>query len=165
MKHTVIFLFAILMSQSLPSCKDQSTNENPPITPDPLGDLRLKFVSGYIYANLMPSIPPDPIVCKISIVAENASQTRVFSGLSVLQADVFLNSSNQKLGTIAFTTSWDGQLGPSERDTIQLSKVVSQTTLFSPQCSKQVFLNLIVQDESNNTIALKTDSLDFGCVY
>lgn len=105
MKRNPFILSLILLTQVFFSCKDQST------TPDSLGDLHLRFVSGYIGANLMPSVPPDPIGCQIIIVAENASVTRTLSKLSAPQADVFLNSSNQKLGTITFTSSWDGQLG------------------------------------------------------
>ncbi len=159
MRRNTFILSLILLTQVFFNCRDQST------TPESLDDLHLKFISGYIGANLMPSVPPDPIGCQIIIVAENASVTRTLSNLSAPQADVFLNSSNQKLGTITFTSSWDGQLGPSERDTVRLTKVISQTTLFSPQCGKYVYLNLVVQNDSKNSVTLETDSLSFGCVY
>ncbi len=159
MKRIVFLISLILLTQIFLACKDESTS------PDSLDGLHLQFVSGYIGANLMPSVPPDPIGCQIIILAENTNPARTLSKLSVLQADVFLNSSNQKLGTITFTSSWDGQLGPVERDTVRLTKVISQTTLFSPQCGKYVYLNVIVQNDSKTSISLKTDSLAFGCVY
>ena len=161
MKRNTFILSLILLTQVFSSCKDQST------TPASLDDLHLRFVSGYIGADLMPSFPPfrDPIGCQIIIVAENTSATRTLSKLSAPQADVFLNSSNQKLGTITFTTTWDGQLDPTERDTVRLTKVISQTTLLTPQCGMYVYLNLTVQNDSKTSISLKTDSLAFGCAY
>ncbi len=159
MTRNVFIIVSILISQLFSSCKDQST------TPELLGDLHLSFVGGSIGANLMPSVPPDPIGCQIILIAENKNQTKTLSNLSIPQADVFLNSSNQRLGTITFITIWDGQLGPMERDTVYLTKVISQTSLFSPQCNKYVYLNLLVQNNSKNSITFKTDSLFFGCVY
>ena len=159
MKTSSSFLIAILLSQVFSSCKTQSTS------PESLDDIHLTFISGHIGANLMPSIPPDPIGCEIIFVAENSNQAKEFSNLSVLQADVFLNSTNQQLGSITFETIWDGKLAPAERDTVRLTKVTSPSSPFNPQCSKYVYLNLVFQNASKNSIVLKTDSLLFGCVY
>lgn len=159
MKTNISYLILLLFSQIFFSCKDQSTS------PESLDDLHLTFVSGYIGADLMPSVPPDPIGCQITLIAENRNQTKALLNLSIPQADVFLNSSNQKLGTIAFTTSWDGKLEPAELDTVRIIKVVGQTSPFSIQCDKYVYLNIIVQNDPKNFIICKTDSLLFGCVY
>jgi hypothetical protein len=160
MKTNISFLISLLISQLLFSCKDQ------PTSPESLDDLHLTFLSGYIWADLMPAIPPaDPVVCQIIFVAENRNQTKALDNLSVPQADVFLNSSNQKLGTITFTTSWDGKLEPAELDTVRITRVVGQTSPFSVQCDKYVYLNIIVQNDPKNSIICKTDSLLFGCVY
>ena len=159
MKQKIFLFEVILFAQIFFSCKGQST------APESLADLHLTFISGSIGADLMPSIPPDPITCQIIIVAENSSATRTLSNLSAAHADVFLNSSNEKLGTITFTSNWDGRLGPTERDTVRSTKVISQTTLFNPQCRKYVYLNLVFKNNSGNFIVQKTDSLFFGCVY
>lgn len=125
----------------------------------------MSFISASIGADLMPSVPPDPIGCQIILVAENKSKTQTLSGLSIPLADVFLNSLDQKLGTIIFTTIWDGSLAPLERDTINLIKVTSPVTLFDPPCNKYVYLKLLIKDDNSNYITIKTDSLLFGCVY
>lgn len=155
-----IFLFELILFVLVFSgCDDQLA------TPESLADLHLIFVTGDIGADLMPSTPPDPIGCQITLVAENSSTTQTLNNLSASQADVFLNSTNEKLGTITFSSSWDGRLGPTERDTVHLTKVISQTTLFNPQCGKYVYLNLIVKNSPGNFIVHKTDSLFFGCAY
>jgi len=156
----ILFIFGtVLFVQILSGCQDQSTS------PESLADLHLTFVSGSIGANLMPSVPPDPISCQITIVAENSSTSRTLSTLTASQADVFLHSSNEKLGTITFTSNWDGRLGPAERDTVYLTKVIGRTTLFNPQCGKYVYLNVMVKNSSGNSIIQKTDSIYFGCVH
>jgi hypothetical protein len=159
MKRNIYIVASVLIVQLFSSCKDQTTS------PESFDDLHFSFVSGSIGANLMPSVPPDPIGCQIILLAENKNQTNTISNLSIPQADVFLDSSDQRLGTITFTTNWDGRLGPMERDTVYLTKIISQTSLFSPQCNKYVYLKLLVQNDFKNSITFKTDSLFFGCVY
>ena len=156
LKHIALF---ILVSQIFPGCKDQLTN------PQLFIDLRLSFISGSIGADLMPSVPPDPIGCQIVLLAENKNPTLTITSLSIPRADVFISSSNLKLGTIIFTTNWDGRLAPLEKDTVNLIKVISPVTIFDPPCNEYVYLRILIQDDSNNSITFKTDSLFFGCVY
>ncbi len=157
--RTIFLIGFIFTFQLFCGCKDKVTS------PPTLDNLRVSFVGGFIGANLMPIIGPDPIDCRIIIVAENSSRTDVLTNLTIRQADVFLNSNNQKLGTIKFTTSWDGRLNPLERDTISLTKVVEQTPPFSPQCNKNVYLNLVIQNGEKSFVTIKTDSIGFMCVY
>ena len=159
MKTITVSIVALVTFQLFCGCKDKVTS------PPTLDNLNVSFVSGFIGANLMPIIGPDPIDCRIIIVAENSSRTEVLNNLTVRQADVFLNSNNQKLGTIKFTTSWDGKLNPLERDTISLTKVVEQTPPFSPQCNKHIYLNLVIQNGEKSFVTIKTDSIGFACVY
>ncbi|MCK9212078.1 MAG: hypothetical protein M0P61_14650 [Ignavibacteriaceae bacterium] len=157
--RTIILIGLIFTFQMFWGCKDKVTS------PPSLDNLHVSFVSGFIGADLMPIIEPDPIDCRIIIVAENSSRTDVLNNLTVGQADVFLNSNNQRLGTIKFSTSWDGRLNPLERDTISLTKVVEQTSPFSPQCNKTVYINLVIQNGEKSFVTIKTDSIGFTCVY
>jgi hypothetical protein len=106
----LLYSFFLIASQLFAHCDN---NETPPAT---LDDLSVRYLEGYIEANLMPVVPPDPIVCRITVLAQNSNPTETLSGLSLPQADVFLDSSNQRLGTITFGSSWDGQLGPNDQD-------------------------------------------------
>jgi hypothetical protein len=138
---------------------------NPETPSASLDDLSVQFLSAYIEANLMPVIPPDPITCQITLLVQNGNPTETMTGVSIPQAEVFLDSASQRLGTISFSTAWDGRIGPNEQDTVHLVKVMSQTTLFPPPCSKTVYFNLVVNDERNNSKTFKTESLLFTCVY
>jgi|GEM_PF-5908547 len=159
MERNIYIVVFILIVQLFFSCKDQTTS------PESFDDLHLSFVSASIGANLMPNVPPDPIGCQIILLAENKNQTNIISNLSITQADVYLVSSDQRLGTITFTSDWDGRLEPMERDTVYLTKIIGQTSLFNIQCNKYVYLKLLVQNEFKNSNTFKTDSLFFGCVY
>ena len=138
---------------------------NPETPSATLEDLSLRSLGGYIEANLMPVVPPDPITCQISLLVQNGNATETLIGVSIPQAEVYLDSANQRLGTISFSTTWDGRVGPNEQDTVHLTKVMSQTTLFAPPCTKSVYFNLVVRDQSNNSKTFKTESLLFTCVY
>lgn len=146
-------------------CQHISGCYNPESPSASLDDLSVRFLNAYIEANLMPVVPPDPITCQITLLVENGNATETLTGVSIPQADVFLDSASQRLGTISFSTTWDGRLGPNEQDTVRLVKVMSQTALFPPPCSDSVYFNLVVNDERNNSKTFKTESLLFTCVY
>jgi len=155
----ILGLYLVVVSQLFVSCYNPET---PSAT---LGDLSVRSLDGYIEANLMPVVPPDPITCQISLLVQNGNTTETLIGVSIPQAEVYLDSANQRLGTISFSTTWDGRVGPNEQDTVHLTKVMSQTTLFAPPCTKSVYFNLVVRDQSNNSKTFKTESLLFTCVY
>jgi len=157
-RHITIALIALAAILSF-QCKNDT------VSPNVLDNLETRFLGGYISASLMPVIPPDPIYCQLTLLAKNKSSSTSLSGLSMPQAEVFLDSTNQRLGTISFSTTWDGSLGPSEQDTVRLTKVVSQTWLFTPPCEEYVYLNLIIRDQSNVSITLRIDSLLFTCTH
>lgn len=155
---TAISLF--LLSGAMFRCNDSST------APDNLNDLHLRFVRGSIGANLMPSVPPDPIGCEILFIAENTGAAgRRLKDLTIPKADVFLATGSEKLGSVTFSTLWDGEIGPGERDTVRIQKNMSPTPLFPPQCGKYVYLTITMQNAAGASIVLTTDSLYFGCVY
>jgi hypothetical protein len=158
--HTRAILPAVVIAvQVLASCSDMVTS------PATLDDLTIRFVSGYMEANLMPIVPPDPVSCQVLILAQNNNPTETLSGLSIPVADVFLDSTNQRLGTITFSTSWDGRLSPNEQDTVRLTKVTSQSSPFTPPCGKQVYLLLSLKKDGNLSKGFKTESMFFSCVY
>ena len=159
MLRKIFLVLCILLLESFFSCNDEIS------PPENLVDIQLSYVSGSIGANLMPIIPPDPIACQIVLVATSTNQTKPLSGLSITQADVYLNSTNEKLGSIAFTTNWYGQLTPTESDTVRLNKITSPFSIFTPPCGKYVYLNLFVRQNLFTLTSFKTDSLYFGCVY
>ena len=165
MLKSYIFKFfsflTILFILSFSSCN------NPVSPPETLNDLKLSFVSGSIWAGLMPYVPPDPdpIACQIVLITENKNKTTPLKNISITQADVYLNSTNERLGTISFSTNWNGQLAPMQRDTVNFTKIKSYNTLSNTPCNKYIYLNLIVRKDFFNSITFKTDSLYFGCVY
>jgi hypothetical protein len=156
-KNVVMLAFAVYLTIS--GCNSQIS------PPENFDDLQLSFVSGSIGANLMPFIPPDPIRCDIVLVATNKNQTESLNNISIDRADVYLNSTNEKLGTISFSTDWDGKLAPAESDTVQLKKIINSFSVFEPPCGKYVHLNLFVGGNFITPISFETDSLRFGCVY
>lgn len=152
---TIILLIGFLFF----NCKDNA------VSPGALDDLETRFLSRYISADLMPVIPPDPIFCQLVLLAKNKSSTSSLAGLSIPEGDVFLNSTNARLGTISFSTTWDGQLGPNEEDTLRLTKVMSKTSLFTPPCEQYAYLHLTIKNQSNASKTMKIDSLLFTCTY
>ena len=153
------FIAILLILFLLLSCRNEIT---PPVS---LTNLETRFLSGYISANLMPIIPPDPINCQIVLLAKNKSSSETLSGLHILQAEVYRDSGSQRLGTISFSTDWDGRLAPQEQDTVRLTKVVAESSLFTPPCNKYVYLNLLIKSGLTDSTTTKIDSLLFTCVF
>ncbi len=159
MKIKNVFMLAFAFYFAFSGCNDQV------LPPDNLNDLQLRIINASIGANLMPITPPDPIRCVIVLAATNKNQTESLNNLSIAQADVYLNSNNKKLGSISFTTDWDGKLGPAESDTVRLSKITNSVSVFTSPCGEYVYLNLFVRQNIFTSISFKTDSMRFGCVY
>jgi hypothetical protein len=154
---------AFLLILSLVGCKEQ------PTSPVSQNILQLDFVSGSISANFMPPLPLDTIwdqyVCELVIVAKNSSQTDSLNGIQIKQADVFISSTNQRLGTWNFFTRWDGKLGPNEKDTIKLRKVSGRLASRYGACYNFVYLNFIVNKDANHQIKYKSDSIFVSCDF
>jgi len=124
--------------------------------------LDMVFVSGTITAK-SPPITPDPISCELVFVAKNNGM-RLIEGLSIDSADVVLDSTNQILGTIAFTSDWDGNLSPSQQDTVRLTKVQSQHSLFDPPCGYLVYIVVHIHKSGSLFESTVTDNLEFTCL-
>lgn len=155
-----VFSILILIAISMYSlgCSDKATSSSKE-------NIEIQFISGYIDADLMPPVPPDPVRCQIELLITNKSDSKRVKGLTVPSADVFLHSNNEKIGTIDFLTDWDSLLLPGEQDTVLLSKIQSSTPVVEVHCRKYVYLILNVILCPCSFDMFKTDSLLFGCVY
>jgi len=130
-----------------------------------LDDLQIQFLSGFMEANFMPEIPPDPIYCQINLQLRNTNSEESAHGLNIPQAKVFIDSTNQLLGEISLSTDWDGYMEPGEQDTVQLTKVVLEEAPFDPPCNAFVYLEIEVTDNVDQSKFFATDSLLFYCTY
>ena len=162
--YDVLSIVRVVLCLSF-GCLNCTNNPVTPISPEMLKFLELHVVEGSILANLMPSIPPDPIVSRITIVANNRSTLDTMNGLKVLAADVYVASNDSLLGRMTFTSAWDGRLSPGERDTVIANKVRSDTTLFHPTCRDLVYLTIFVGSDIEHSKSITSDTLQFGCVY
>ena len=153
-----IFISITTMLLLLSNCKKE-------VTKPPQEFLKIQFIEGYIAADLMPVIPPDPIICRITLTMENTNKSESLRDLSINFADVFLTTSDSLLGKIEFNSNWDGILNPAELDTIELVKVSESQPIFNPPCSQEVYLNIKIQCDCGSSDFYKTENLIFGCVY
>ncbi len=130
----------------------------------PARQLDFKFLSGSIGANLMPIVPPDPISATVVVEVSNLTSENV-SEVAMPWANVFEVGSPNRLGRIEFSTSWDGHLAPSEKDTVTVNKISSGTKLFDPPCGQDVFLQITAERSGEEVSVFDTDTLTFGCVF
>ena len=130
-----------------------------------LDDLDVRLLSSTISANLMPFVAPDPVSCSVALLARNTSSVRTLAGLRIVEGELFLVSSNARLGTLSFATVWDGRLNPGEGDTVRLTKVTSPAALFAPPCGEHVRLRLSIRDLRGDSRKVDIDSLRFDCFY
>ncbi len=154
------FRFAVVVTALFLRCNDVTV-----FPPDHFENLEIRVLGGTIGANLMPVVPADPVIARVDLLLKNSSRQTTFSDLKIEEADVFLDSSDTRLGSISFSTSWDGELKPGESDTVRLSKVMSPETLFTPPCRQYVRLILKVVCSLSYFVPVRSDSLLFSCVY
>ena len=158
-----LFLYVLAFVASVPLC--MGCDSQAVLTPAPIEDFQLTFVSGNVTADLMPITPPDPLYCMITLAAENRNAKRSFTDITIPSCEVALESTGKKLGTFSFQTSWDGHIEPMECDTVKLLKITSPEKLFEPPCNQYVSLSFLVRNVSGSSRVLKVDSLLCGCVY
>ena len=160
---SLVLVLAILL---LCSCED---SEDCVCLPDridpPMSDLSVTWDRGTIYANLMPIVPPDPVICRAWLILENKNPREAFSKVDVPTADVILVGADSTLGTIPMETDWDGLLAPGQRDTVLFFKNVGNQVMFSAPCSEQVFLDFMIQNTDGDAKVFRPDTLVFTCVF
>jgi hypothetical protein len=133
-----------------------------------IDDLDVQYLSGAIVADMMPVIPPVPgdrIFCFIDLVVHNSSATRLDVTFRVMQAELRRSGTRARLGTLYFSTSWDGVLEPYATDTVRLLKRELSDDFHQPECDASVECDLEIGEAENLLIRLTTDSMTFNCVY
>jgi hypothetical protein len=131
------------------------------------GHLEVRYYSGSIGADMMPTIPPvhDRIGCTVDLLIRNSSALELHTQLRVLQAEMRRSGTNARLGTLFFATPWDGILGPFETDTVRLVKHALSDDFLQPACGAAVELDLELGEAEQFVLRLTTPPLTFGCVY
>ena len=158
----LVVVLAVLMC----SCGD---SENCPSSSDridpPMSDLSVTWKEGWIGANLMPIVPPDPIGCEVWLILENRNRREAFSKVDIPSADVVLAENDSTLGTIPIETDWDGLLAPGKRDTILFFKSTGAVEIFSPPCQRRVLIDFMIRNSDGDTKVFRSDTLTFWCVF
>jgi hypothetical protein len=142
------------------SCGDDSTN---PGGGGGLSDLTVQVLEGYISANLQPVVPPDPILCTLTLRIVNSNGAASYSGLSVPSAEVFLSKNSIELGTIRFQSDWDGAIGAGAIDTAVVTKIQEGAEIFEPPCGEQVYLRARIVKSTVQSKTFSTPSYGFAC--
>jgi hypothetical protein len=128
-----------------------------------LSDLTIQVLEGYISANLQPMVPPDPILCTLTLRIVNTNAGASYSGLSVPSAEVFLGKDSRRLGTIRFQTDWDGSIGAGAIDTVVVTKIQEGAEIFEPPCGEQVYLRGKISKSAVQSRTFPTPSYRFSC--
>lgn len=136
------------------------------LLPSPPNDeLEALVLDILFYADLMPVVEPDPIICFLTVQLTNLNEIESFIDFKIPSARVYNDSTGMFLGEIRFTTDWNGFLEPSEIDTVNLRKIKEEIEIFSPPCSELVYLDINLVNSENEIMVLKTDSFKIGCFY
>jgi hypothetical protein len=130
-----------------------------------MSDLSVTWMDGYIWANLMPIVPPDPINCRAWLILENKNHREAFSEIRVPLADVILAETDSVLGTILFETTWQGSLAPGEIDTVRFTKITGNQWIFNPPCGQQVLLDFLIRNADGAVTVFTPDTLIFDCAF
>jgi len=144
----------------VPSCDDDSSE---PGEGAGLSDLSIQVLEGYISANLQPVVPPDPILCTLTLRIVNTNATTPHSGLFIPSGSVFLSQNSSELGTILFETPWDGSIGAGAIDTVVVTKIQEGAEIFEPPCGESVYLRLRIAKSAVQYKSFKTPSYNFAC--
>lgn len=130
--------------------------------------LEVRYLSGFIVADMMPVVPPDPndrTTCVVDLIIRNSSAERLSVQLRVMRAFLRRSGNSARLGTIYFSTSWDGILEPFQTDTVRLEKRELSDDFVQPECNASVELDIEFGESEDFLIRFTTNPLTFGCVY
>jgi len=152
--------FLLIASLGIFSCDDDTLD---PGDDAGISDLSVQVIEGHISANLQPIVPPDPILCQLTLRLVNGNTTNSLAGLSIPSAAVFLSSNSTELGIIRFETDWDGAIGAGEVDTVTVIKIQEDQEIFVPPCNESVYLRARVVKTAVQFKQIKTPSYPFGC--
>ncbi len=126
-------------------------------------NVEIKFIEGFVAVSLMPSTPPipDPVFAQVTLLLKNKDATNPKTGIRIPQADIFLASNDEKLGSIRFTTEWDGTLLPAEQDTVQLDKIAETKPVVKVKRGENVYLRIKITLPNRKPIWFQTPALLF----
>ncbi|MEK0338537.1 MAG: hypothetical protein QQN41_14000, partial [Nitrosopumilus sp.] len=117
------------------------------------------------FSDLMPVVEPDPIYIRIELEIHNSNTKKSFNDVKIPSASVFLDSSNEYLGNIDLSTEWDGNLEPTEIDTVTFIKNTSSDQApFVPPCGKEVYLEVDIKSDDDSK-QLVIENLLYGCAF
>ncbi len=147
-----------LLASGVPGCDGSETEDRGAID-----DLTVRVMDGYIMANMMPPVSPDPIACGLTLRMVNTDVDHALSGLSIPSASVFLSKNSEELGTIRFENDWDGLVEAGGVDTVYVTKVEESQEIFPPPCQEGVYLRVRVVKTAVQTKQVSTPSYGFSC--
>jgi len=127
--------------------------------------LQVRVLDGMINADLMPVIPPDPILCHLCVELRNMSDGCGIKGLMITSAGVLLSKNDAVLGTIHFNPIPPIDLAPLEADTIVVDKIAEYARIFEPPCGENVYLKIKLRDGNGRSFIHKSQAFLFGCSY
>lgn len=128
-----------------------------------ISDLAVDVIDGYINADLMPIIPPDPIACQLTLRLTNTNSKHGLSGVSIPSSVVRLSKNGDELGVIRFETVWDGSIAASEVDTVIVTKIEESQEIFVPPCHEDVFLVVTIVRTPLEAKHVTTPAYLFSC--
>ena len=158
---TIVSGILFVVALGIAACDDDTTG--PRDDAARLGDLTVEVIDGYIMADLMPMIPPDPIACELTLRLTNTHAKHALSGLSIPSAVVRLNKDGEELGVIRFDTDWDGSIGASEVDTVKVTKIEESQEIFDPPCRESVYLVVEITRTALEVKHVSTPAYVFSC--
>jgi hypothetical protein len=158
MVAAVVLLVAAL---GIPACDDDTSGTGDDAAQ--ISDLAVDVIDGYISADLMPIIPPDPIACQLTLRITNTNSKHGLSGLSIPSSVVRLSKNGDELGVIRFETDWDGSIAASEVDTVIVTKIEESQEIFVPPCREDVFLVVEIVRNAFEVKYVTTPTYLFSC--
>jgi hypothetical protein len=158
---TVATVALLVVALGTPAC--DSDTSGPRDDAARISDLAVDVIDGYIRADLMPIIPPDPIACQLTLRITNTNSKHGLSGLSIPSAIVHLSKNGEDLGVIRFETVWDGSIAASEVDTVSVTKIEESQEIFVPPCREDVFLVVEIVGNALEAKHVTTPAYLFSC--
>lgn len=158
----VVLIPILLVSLSIIGCDDDQSKRSG------LTDLEMQILEASAWADLMPGDPS--VNAQVQLAIENTSADRTLSELDIPWVIVYLNSTDENVGTIQRSTAWEGILQPGQRDTLELwFQNTGEFPLgdltwatIGKLCNEFVQLEVEVQRQ-NEAAAVRSGSVLFPC--
>ena len=165
--NKLIIAASILILFSAVACGDiyEDSSVSPCETPTPpISVLAVEVIDFNIRAFPTMGVP-DPIECLLTLTIENKSSIFSYSGISIPSGTVFLSSSNQLLGEIAFETDWDGVVNAGDTVTVMLNKIFEDSEIFPEPCDEDVYIELLITTSEYGETKRRTPTDNLECFF